>query len=499
MAAQEQSEQSKFVTITNLPSLLLKLFEKAHYPVLPESNGEVGLFIRYLRRKPQRGLAVVYTVDDIAGKRKPHANTTERTISLTVEEEALAGNQLQFSQEQSAEMALELDRPGLIDAPELGLSLQRFPADKHLPALAACCDTAFPSALFMGLQAVARKQLNDPEWQLSTLQATPIRYKPASRCVIRYRLQLQHTMRPEHTSLDLFGKLYEDLRLADNAFALQEQLYQEQQQAGELPLLPRPLAMLEALGLVINEAVEVQQHIAQEPQWNMLRTGTRVCQPTFVQGRGGVITKVVVPEEELRLAAQALARLHNSRLHPNPGTPRTGAKEARRAQERVRQIAEHAPALQERLAALAERLAEHLQNHTVEHYCAVHGGFKASQLLYHSHNVFVVDFDGFCTADPALDVGYFLAYLRPSGLWYKRQGMRQWFEKATRIFLDEYHKMMAGYGQEENLIHGIAERARDYEAALIFKIAARRANRLNSPRPQELAAMLDEISVCLSE
>ena len=41
---------------------------------------------------------------------------------------------------------------------------------------------------------------------------------------------------------------------------------------------------------------------------------------------------------------------------------------------------------------------------------------------------------------------------------------------------------------------GIARRAPVFEAALLLKIAARRANRLHSPRPGEVAAMLEEVS-----
>jgi len=53
------------------------------------------------------------------------------------------------------------------------------------------------------------------------------------------------------------------------------------------------------------------------------------------------------------------------------------------------------------------------------------------------------------------------------------------------------------YGVAPATIEGILQRSRLYEAALIFKIATRRVNRLNSPRPQELSAMLHEISQCL--
>jgi hypothetical protein len=58
---------------------------------------------------------------------------------------------------------------------------------------------------------------------------------------------------------------------------------------------------------------------------------------------------------------------------------------------------------------------------------------------------------------------------------------------------------MLAHGVAESSIDGILKRSRLYEAALIFKIATRRVNRLNSPRPHELAAMLAEIAACLAD
>ena len=108
--------------------------------------------------------------------------------------------------------------------------------------------------------------------------------------------------------------------------------------------------------------------------------------------------------------------------------------------------------------------------------------------------VFLVDFDQFCLADPALDVGYFLAYLRPAGLWYRRAGRRAWFETAAEVFRSTYLDRLAERGESAATCAGIAGRAPVFEAALLLKIAARRANRLHSPRPGEVAAMLEEVS-----
>jgi thiamine kinase-like enzyme len=176
---------------------------------------------------------------------------------------------------------------------------------------------------------------------------------------------------------------------------------------------------------------------------------------------------------------------------------RSGAKEAKRAKERAALIAGYYPAQAEEVLRLGQQLAARLEHLHPEVYRPAHGGFKPSQLLLDGDQVFIVDFDGFCLADPALDVGYFLAYLRPSGLWQHRLGMRQWFEEAAAHFIQAYQEALGKHGLESSDVMGIKERASLYEAALLFKIATRRVHRLNSPRPQELAAILDEIAACM--
>jgi hypothetical protein len=484
------------LSIMDLPTVLTQLFERAQRPLLPDIQGTPGLFVRYLRRKPGRGLAVIYTVDEINTPHKARVNDPNRAVSLTLDEQALNGAQILFNAQQTHQAPLEIMSMGVLHIQSLGIAVQKFPADASLSALAASCDTTPQSDLFNALQMAAQEQLQDKAWQLIAARSEPVRYKPANRCVIRYRLQLSHSTTAEQKTLTIFGKVYAAAAQAQQVQSLQQQLYEEQSLRGEYPLLPRPLGILPSLGLTFNEAIQPPTTNSLNERWHILRTGTHALQAQLERGRGGAITKIVIPEEELRLTGQALARLHSSTVTPK-GAPRTGAKEAKRAKERAALIASRNLAQAERVQDLAQQLATSLEALQPEGYRPAHGGFKASQLLFHSHQVFVVDFDGFCLADPALDVGYFLAYLRPSGLWYHRQGMRQWFEQAATVFLTAYRETMRTGGTANETLDAIIERSRLYEGALIFKIATRRVNRLNSPRSQELSAMLDEITACL--
>jgi len=485
------------VSILDLPNILTLLFERAGRPLLPGATSTPGLFVRYLRRKPARGLAVIYAVDEI-GRKSEHARDPHRSVSLTLDEQALDGAAIQFSAAQARETAFEVQPTGVLRAEAIGLSVQAFPADNGLPALAASCDISL-GPVFSAIEQAARTQLQDENWRLAQVVAEPVRYKPGNRCVIRYRLTLNRD--EEQKQLTIFGKVYADPQQARTVQALQQRLYDEQvaklgsSLAGltsSTPLLPRPLGIVDEIGLTLNEAV--QPASADE---SML-TGTRALQPRLERGRGGEVRSISVPDEELRLTAVALARLHTSEVRPTAGSPRTGAKEAKRARERAALISSHNAPQAEETQRLAQDLAARLEAIQPDSYRPAHGGFKSSQLLFHSHQVFVVDFDGFCMADAALDVGYFLAYLRPSGLWYHNPGMREWFEAAAQVFTSTYRQAMSESGVSPAAIDGILERSRLYEAALIFKIATRRSNRLNSPRLKELSAMLDEISACLS-
>ncbi|MBV9689051.1 MAG: phosphotransferase [Ktedonobacteraceae bacterium] len=493
------------LSIVELPLVLTALFARVRRPLLSASHEPLGLFVRYLRRKPARGLAVIYTVDELRSKpsRKKVANAPNRSVSLTLDEQALKGARIRFSTQQAQQAPLEVQSSGVIRVADLGLSVQAFPADNGLPALATSCDTSRHSLLFATLESAAQEELRSSAWQLIAAQAQPVRYKPANRCVIRYRLVLQSSTMASQRDLTIFGKVYADPHQAHAVQMLQRQLYDEQARAGQVPFLPRPLAIIDELGLTLNEAVQPIGADELDTDGSgdfeaQLRTGTQALQARIVRGRGGQITQVMLPSEELHLSALALTRLHTSVVRPE-GAPRTGAKEAKRTRERAALLAAHNPQQAEGVWHLAHELAARLETLQPAAYWPVHGGFKASQLLFHGHNVFVVDFDGFCLADPALDVGYFLAYLRPSGLWYQRAGMRQWFADAAEIFMNVYRQGLLERGEAQAVVDAILQRSRLYEAALLFKIATRRVNRLNSPRPKELAAILREIATCLAE
>jgi Phosphotransferase enzyme family len=428
------------------------------------SSSALDLRLTYLRRKPGRGLVAMYRV----GHPKPVAPL----VHLVVEERALEGARVAVSRDRLERTdSLSGRWPGPIRDAELGITLQAFPADAELPALAAACQPAAGTAVSVALDD-ARRALG-ASGSLVTARAEPIRYKPGDRCVIRYVLALS-----DGTTLGIVGKLYASAGQAGELYRQTHRVYEDQLAEVERPLLPRPLGLVRELGLILTEDLATAGPVV---------AGTSILRPV-----GAVVQPPVTAIES---AAAALARLHSGAFRPQ--SIRSPTTEASRARKRALRVADFVPQLGERAARLADRVEERLELSTATPSVPAHGSFKSAQLVFRDGQVLITDFDQFCTADPALDVGYFLAYLRPQSLWYGRHAARNWFEAAARAFLSAYGRATAARGEATRNVEATASRSRAYQAAVLFKIANRRFNRLQSPRPGELGAILDEIESCV--
>jgi len=81
-----EREAGSALSIQDLSSIVVELLARAPQPLLPRGHGQLGLFVRYLRRKPGRGLAVTYHVDTRTTSRRMRSGAHERWVSLTLGE-----------------------------------------------------------------------------------------------------------------------------------------------------------------------------------------------------------------------------------------------------------------------------------------------------------------------------------------------------------------------------------------------------------------------------
>ena len=155
MSRDKRAPHTSHLSIQELPGVVRAILTRSHQSPLTEATRPWGLFVRYLRRKPARGLAVIYDACEILPYQQ-RATAIHRTVSLTLDESALVGSTILITPEQAENATLETQPTGIIQAEELGLALQAFPADGKLPHLATSCETSPFSVLFARLQEAAR-------------------------------------------------------------------------------------------------------------------------------------------------------------------------------------------------------------------------------------------------------------------------------------------------------------------------------------------------------
>src|SRR5712691_12503210 len=96
-----QLEPGAAVSIQEFPSIVVQLFERALQPLLAGVQGQLGLSVRYLHRKPGRGLAVIYDASALNASRGSRRSAPGRLVSVTLDEAALAGTTIRFAAQQA--------------------------------------------------------------------------------------------------------------------------------------------------------------------------------------------------------------------------------------------------------------------------------------------------------------------------------------------------------------------------------------------------------------
>jgi aminoglycoside phosphotransferase (APT) family kinase protein len=319
-----------------------------------------------------------------------------------------------------------------------GVRLSRFPADPDLPRLADVVDPEIlGDTLRDALPAGGR---------ILRCRVDLVRYRPAKRVTLVVEVLGSSDPAPGRAQRFVV-KSYHD---GEKAAAV----------AAEAVLLDAtvdlaaPLRFAPVRAHLPELATVVQEHVTGVP----LDTLIRLPGP--------------VAERALRRAAVALAALHRQ---PVVSSRTRGVdKELARFVARSLRVAEVEPATGAALVALGTRLAATAGDVSPGVVGLVHGDCKPSQfLLRHEREVVLLDLDSCGQADPAGDVGTFLATLRQRTLRQLLARRSTAAEARARaalaeLFLDEYVEA-AGGGADVGLRRRIAW----YEAVALERKALR--------------------------
>jgi aminoglycoside phosphotransferase (APT) family kinase protein len=349
--------------------------------------------------------------------------------------------------------------PHAVSIPDLGMEVYPFPHDPALPGLAAALDgPQITAALDRGLER------RSDDAHIVNVRPTPVRYRPGRRCTLRLDISLRAS--GAITRETLFGKVYHDADKAASVHndmkamatlgAVRDGSFSIAPVAGFLPAIPMVL----------------QEPVGGTPLDSLL--------PVSDGASAGWIP--AAGRDALVRAAAALAALHGSRLL---------SKRQRPVDDELRKLGSRISAIQRvhsvgggTMKLVAEKLSAGVGELEAWGACetAVHGDCKPSQFLVSEETVTMLDFDHCGMADPATDVGTFLATLRKSGML--RGGSAATPDATTELeelFLDQYCRLTGSDA-------GFRRRATWYEALALLRKAERAfARSVRSPLSTTLA------------
>jgi phosphotransferase family enzyme len=164
-----------------------------------------------------------------------------------------------------------------------------------------------------------------------------------------------------------------------------------------------------------SEAVAIAEPLAYDPELKVLLQGpvrgestlTDLIRSAFAPGSTEALGEVSAYVDKTALG---LAALHTSGV--TYGEKITWADRVADVEEQLGWVTALAPELSGAAAPLLTRLVERAAEHSPDPLVPTHGSFRPNQVLLHAGEIGFVDFDGFCQAEPALDVASFIAGLK---------------------------------------------------------------------------------------
>jgi aminoglycoside phosphotransferase (APT) family kinase protein len=275
-------------------------------------------------------------------------------------------------------------RPVAVVEP-LRLALHVFPLDGELPSLLAATDSLAMAAMLRG--AV------DDGFTVERCRVELVEYASPGRCTLRYHLDGRGGDGAAATRV-VYGKV-DNAGQGEQAGLVAAALAERFRAAGFDVAVPRPLGYRPDLRLALTEAAP---------------GAPRVVPLVRARVAGGEPPAGLTLDQALVACARIAAAVHASGVPL--GVPRTLAGEIGALDRDLVDVTRAAPVLGPRLAACigeAEALAARSRP---QPSVLAHGDFTPARVLHDGGRFSLVDFDAACRAEPALDLGHFLAHLR---------------------------------------------------------------------------------------
>jgi ABC-type multidrug transport system fused ATPase/permease subunit len=364
------------------------------------------------------------------------------------------------------------------------LAVSVFPIDGELPALVDATDRRRMLGIFRETLPAA---LTDG-FAVEDCRVELGHYGRRHRCVLRYQVVGRRPGAGTGAGATqpwlIYGKLAVDDRGAlagPVTAALRERL---RERADGCPLtIPRALGYRPELRLALLEAIPGEPRLAEALE-------------ARVRGQAAAVPDPLTLEEMIDACAGIASLLHTSGI--GLGRRRALDDDLAALRAGIGELRRISPELGAQLQAWLARVEAAAGRSDSLPPCLSHGDFTHTQVLFDGVASGLVDFDTVCQAEPALDLGQFLAYLRLEAQKAQQEAAVAPTALAEPLwagFLDTYLALADVRREDEALLR---RRVTIYELVSLLRIALHSWQKLKGTRIENVMAVLEERVACLS-
>ncbi|HET7080854.1 MAG TPA: ATP-binding cassette domain-containing protein, partial [Chloroflexia bacterium] len=360
----------------------------------------------------------------------------------------------------------------------LNMVVYVFPIDGQLPTLIGATDRE-------RVVEILRETLPDAlmgDFEVEDCRIEPGHYGRMHRCVFRYYVHGRRAGSDEPETQLVYGKVADDGSGALTGpviAALRERVLDSSS-----PYhfnIPHALGYRPDLQLLLLEAIPGAPQVAPLLAARLRGEDARVGTTTL--------------EDMHEACARIAVALHTSGI--KLGRRRTFDDEMTVLRDGFAAMRTVSPELAAQLQGWLDRLAVVAEQSDAMPLCFSHGDFTYTQLIFDGTSSGLVDFDTVCQAEPAIDLGQFLAYLRVAVQKAHRNAAvtpTALADDLGEVFYDAYVAAADTWLADEEQLRA---RTAVYEIVSLLRLALHSWQKLKAARIQNVLAVLEERMACL--
>jgi hypothetical protein len=363
----------------------------------------------------------------------------------------------------------------------LNMALSVFPIDGMIPTLVEATD---PDKIASILAKTLPEALSG-EFLIKDVHLDLAHYGRYERCVLRYSIEGMQIPTQAPRTMTVYGKVD-----AEGLGSLTISILEALRERLKEPEVPYRFRIPHALGYFPELKLLMMDALPGKPFFKELLKTWSGNHGQLTENGGASSQSQMTLEQAIRNCALIAATLHHSNIKLGP--PQTLEMQFAQLRDETKALGRTFPELRALIESWINETVAFSQTYPAMPPCFSHGDFTYTQLIFDESGGGLVDFDSICQAEPAQDLGHYLAYQRLNII--KDQDPNFPFapeaiEHLCGLFLDMYIDVSRDWIADEEVLRG---RIAIYELISLIRLTLHSWEKMKGSRLRKTILLLEE-------